>query len=50
MYVCLYTVCLLTGYLTVATVAIEMTVGVCECVCDITAFFENVVGLKHVYK
>lgn len=36
--VCLYTVCLLTGYLTVATVAIEMAVGVC--VCDITAFLE----------
>lgn len=48
MYVCLYTVYLLSGYLTIATVAIEMAVGVC--VCDITAFFENVVGLKNVYK
>ena len=44
-YICLYTVCLLTRYLTIATVAIEMAVGVCVI---LLLVFVNVEGLINV--
>lgn len=42
--ICLYTVCFLAGYLTIATVAMEMAVGVYV----IFLLSQKVVGLKNV--